>query len=779
MKKVKISWQIKVSLILLVLVNLPFLFVAQISMNLVEDVLLSEKENKLLSITHVLDSMLGPRGFDGILEDYNATESSREEKITILNTELQPLSDSLIPEGSGLAVGYYSSDLDAIVSYGPSKSYSHTVGTSVDDEHPGRTVMDSNTAAVVRGAMVRGAIMNAMYPLERDGHVIGYIWANELETDVDAQLAALTHETQLLLLACFLFTGTILFVIAWRTVRDMNSVIDGVHHLKNDLSYRIPALHGEFGEVVENINEMATSINKATDDTARAISVLQGIMNNMEFAIMVCDPKTRRMIYVNPYVNRVWNVGAVEGKICYKVLYNKTEPCEDCPQLSFFDSMGTPDFGIKHREEFNTALGREMLIFDRLIRWHDDRIVHLRVASDMSDRRALLEAKSANKAQRDFLARMSHEIRTPMNGVLGMTRLAIQDNPPAKQMDYLKKIESSASLLLGIINDILDFSRIEAGAMTIENHPFNVHEAIEKVYELTEPRAQENGSQIRVEISPEVPKFVVGDSLRFSQVLLNLIGNATKFTKNGMVTLTVSTETMHNSKVRLHCKVSDTGIGMSKAQQDELFKPFSQADTSTSRKFGGTGLGLSICKAFVELMHGSITVSSEPGKGSVFSFFVQFDEYISLASDVQVQEKPWQDARYDGRQFLLVEDDLINQEISMAVLDDLGIKVDVANNGQEAVSMFMEKDYDMILMDMRMPIMDGLTATRKIRASGKHDSHTVPIIAMTANAMDEDKEDSLNAGLNAHVSKPIDVDELRRTIYTYLMTSSTEFLTEQ
>ncbi len=768
MSKFRLSWQLRVTFILLVLVNLPFLFVAQISMNLVENALLSEKENKLLSITHVLDSMLGPKGYDGILQKYHATEASREEKLAILNSELKGISDSLIPEGSGLAVGYYSLELDAIIAYGPSKAYSHTVGRSIESAHPGRTVMSSNTPAVVRGTMVRGAIMNAMYPIEREGLVIGYLWANELETDVDAQLAELTHETQILLLACFLFTGTILFVLALRTVRQVDSVIDGVRKLKNDLSYRIPKAKGEFADVVTNINDMAQTINKATMESERAITVLQGIMNNMDFAIMVLDPKTRRIIYANPYVHKLWNVEEAVNKMCYKVLYNKNEPCEECPQLQFFNSLGEPDFRILHREEFNPSLNKSFLVSERLIHWHDGRVVHLRVCTDISERKALVEATSANKAQRDFLARMSHEIRTPMNGVLGMVRLAIRDNPPAKQMGYLKKIQSSASLLLGIINDILDFSRIEAGAMTIEKHPFNVHEAIEKVHELILPRAQENNSMLKIDIAPNVPQFVVGDSLRFSQVLLNLMGNATKFTSDGVVSLSAWAESTTGGRVRMHCQISDTGIGMSKAQQDELFQPFMQADTSTSRRFGGTGLGLSICKAFVELMQGSIKVSSEPGKGSTFSFYVQFDEHAALLNDEQKVDNPWESQRYDGRNFLLVEDDSINQEVALAVLGDMGIRVDVANNGQEGYDMFMQKDYDMILMDMRMPVMDGLTATRKIRESGKHDAKDIPILAMTANAMDEDRQESINAGLNAHISKPIDMDELKRTFFAFL-----------
>ncbi len=771
MKKNQVSWQIRVSLILLVLVNLPFLFVAQVSMNLVEDALLFEKEKKLLSITHVLDSMLGERSFEDILEVNRATDASRTKQIEVLRAELQPISDSIIPENSGLAVGYYSKALDAIVAYGPSDSYEHTVGKSIAPEHPGHTVMNSNIPLVERGTMVRGDIMNAMYPLERDGQVIGYIYANELEKDVDAQLAALTHETQLLLLFCFLFTGTILFVVALRTVRRINDVIDGVRHLKTDLSYRIPPVMGEFGEVVSNINDMAASISKATTETERAINVLQGILNNMEFAIMVCDPKTRRMIYANPYVHKMWNVEDVEQKICYKVLYNRNEPCEECPQSHFFDAFGKPDFSILTKEEFIPSLNREFLVTDRLIRWHDDRIVHLRVANDISERKALMEAETVNKAQRDFLARMSHEIRTPMNGVLGMTRLAIQENPPAKQLGYLKKIESSASLLLGIINDILDFSRIEAGAMTIENHGFDVYEAIDKVYELILPRAQENNSMLKVDIMPNVPHMVMGDSLRFSQVLLNLLGNATKFTKDGVVSLSVWAENTYNDKVRIFCQITDTGIGMTKAQQEELFKPFTQADTSTSRKFGGTGLGLSICKAFVTLMNGTIKVTSEQGKGSTFSFSVQFDEYMSVSESGYSESKdvPWREARYDGYQFLLVEDDLINQEVALAVLEDMGIDVDIANNGEEGLQRFLEKDYALILMDMRMPVMDGLTATRAIRSSEKHDANSVPIIAMTANAMEEDRQECISAGLNAHIAKPIDMEELKSTFYKYLI----------
>ncbi len=769
MKRFKFSWQFKVSLILLFLVNAPFILVAKVGMDVIENALLTEKENKLLSLTHILDSMLGKQGFNEILKENNALNGTRDEKIAVLNSVLTKITDSIIPVNSGLAVGYYSLELDAIVAYSPSDKHRHTIGVTIDSAHPGRTIMSNNKAEVVRGDMVRGDIMNAMFPLEREGKVIGYIWANELESDVQAQIGDLTRETQILLLVCFLFTAVILLFLSMRTMRDMNSVVDGVRTIQADLSHRIPPIRGEFGDVVKSINDMAKNINKATEDSVRAINVLQSVMNNIEVCITAYDPRTSNIIYANPYTTTLWGVEEADTKTRYTSLYNKTEEDVRLAQKLLYKENGEPSYQVYNHEEYMPDLDKDFLISDRLIHWHDGRVVHLRVCTDTTARKALMAAESANKAQRDFLARMSHEIRTPMNGVLGMTRLAIHDNPPEKQLTYLNKIQSSATLLLGIINDILDFSRIEAGAMTIEKKAFDIAETIDKVHELILPRVEENSSNLKVTINSNVPKFVSGDSLRFSQILLNLLGNASKFTKQGTITLSTWAEQGEQGKIFVHCKVADTGIGMTKEQLTELFKPFSQAETSTSRRYGGTGLGLSICKAFVELMGGNISVTSEEGKGSIFSFYVKFDEYIHTHDEEDKANSPWANTRYTDKKVLLVEDNFINQEVALAVLNDLGLEVEVANNGKEGFEMFLENTYDLIFMDLRMPIMNGFEATKLIRSSKKEDAQTVPVIAMTANAMDEDRQNSIIAGLNDHVVKPIDIDELKRTLYKFLM----------
>jgi CheY-like chemotaxis protein len=347
----------------------------------------------------------------------------------------------------------------------------------------------------------------------------------------------------------------------------------------------------------------------------------------------------------------------------------------------------------------------------------------------------------------------------------------MQADSPEQRFEYLKKIQSSASLLLGIINDILDFSKIEAGKMELESRPFSLSEMTDNIRELIQPRISEKGLELIITMDDSVPSRAVGDNLRLSQILLNLLGNAAKFTLQGSIRLEIKARPLPSGRLRLDCAVKDTGIGMSAEQQEALFKPFSQADSSTARKFGGTGLGLSISKAMAELMGGAITVSSEPGKGSVFAFFVELGSAGDELEAAVGIESAADSQRYDGHNFLLVEDNAINQEIAVAILSELGASVDTAENGEDGLRAFLRKDYSLIFMDIRMPVMDGFESTRQIRASSKHDAPTVPIIAMTANAMQEDRDASREAGMNGHVSKPIDIIEIKNVLYRELVTS--------
>lgn len=373
--------------------------------------------------------------------------------------------------------------------------------------------------------------------------------------------------------------------------------------------------------------------------------------------------------------------------------------------------------------------------------------------------KALAAADAANHSKSDFLANMSHEIRTPMNAIMGLAHLAQRTELTEKQRDYLEKIDTAAQALLAIINDILDFSKIEAGKMTIESTPFSLDKLIADLLDMLRIRAEQKGISLNFKVALNTPHYFIGDSLRLGQVLLNLLGNAVKFTRKGEVMMSVEPKKVFENEAELCFCVTDTGIGMNLEQLHGLFQPFSQADTSTTRKYGGTGLGLTICKQLVELMGGEIQVSSEEGKGSTFTFNVllplclegleMFDETENTLCDPPT---------YHTQRILLVEDNEINQQVALELLTSMGLEVGVANNGQEGLARALTEKFDLVLMDIQMPVMDGLSATRLIRK--EKNLQTLPIIAMTAHAMVGDKEKSLAAGMNDHLTKPIEIDKL-------------------
>jgi PAS domain S-box-containing protein len=528
--------------------------------------------------------------------------------------------------------------------------------------------------------------------------------------------------------------------------------------------------------IARNITE-----RKAYQDTLKQqYQFIRGMIDSLTHPFYVINVADYRVVLAN----RAAGCGdEYPGITCYAMTHHRDTPCESgehpCPLRIVIETRN--HVMVEHIHYDSEGNQRYVEVHGYPIFDEDGNVVRMvEYALDVTERKKmefdLLErtqeadmarevAQKANRAKSDFLAAMSHEIRTPMNSILGMLDLARTTDKPEEMNDYFQTATVSARHLLGIINDILDISRIESGHLSLEKEPFSLFDLMESIDRIFCNEIEGKGLSFTMTIAPGVPEKVLGDETRLRQILANLVSNAGKFTEKGSVSLTLelSPDRRDDERVWFRFTVHDTGIGISPEQQENIFSKFHQAESSTSRRFGGTGLGLSICRELTTLMDGAIGLESVEGKGSVF----YVDVPLEVTETVRDEPSPVTPEAQGKRSLylLLADDNPVNVKLARAILERKGHRVDVAENGEEALNLCRDSDYDLILMDVEMPVMDGLEATQRLRSGEAGDRcQKLPVIAMTAHAISEVQQRADEAGMNGYLTKPIDIHGLEQTI---------------
>lgn len=575
--------------------------------------------------------------------------------------------------------------------------------------------------------------------------------------------------------------------------KDINKTIEGIRSYEDflqkkgeilqaiqELERNGQVLHFKFERLLKDKNVLNSLLKKTTEDLKNAVEALKTRAEELSIllstipALVYFKDIDLKYILVNKAFERFVNLpfyGIQDKRVEDLIADYKTKDYAEMEHEVI--ESGLPLYNI---EEVINIDGKEVWLTTNLAPYRDNEgeiIGLVGISWDMTFRKryeqdleaAKEQAEEGTRAKSEFLANMSHEIRTPMNGIIGMAEILKQASLGEQEKENLDILISSTRSLLSLVNDILDISKIEAGKVELEVEDFEIRKVLKDIENIMYIKAEEKALDYKTFIDPKVPEVLKGDPMRMKQIILNLVNNAVKFTNKGYVHIYIEIISEEEEHVMLKVKVMDSGIGISKTGKKSLFQLFSQVDTSTTKNFGGTGLGLSIAKRLVMLMQGEIGIGNSSKEGSTFWFTAQLaksDNKI-IQEEELFEEEITENTPAKELNILLAEDNEINQKIIQFSLTNAGYKVDIARNGQEAIDMYNQHNYDLVLMDVQMPVLDGYEATqyiREIESSVLKNSSPTPIIALTANAMKGDKEKCLEAGMNEYLSKPFTPNDL-------------------